>query len=192
MSSSPPLDRSHQRGLIRGLFHKVRLDTFETYDDPRCNITAVTQEAFARTLPRLPAGTGVGEAYERLMDMTMQLAADDVQGLRDRRGPCEVHLIPLVSLYGFRFGELDDEFRPWLVQVDALPKKRRAVYRLIASLGWTNARTAEVLGCSEGWTSKLMKQAKDDLTTAGVSVEELQKGFFDVEIDRRKEKACPM
>lgn len=177
---------------MRGLFHKVRFDTFEAYDDPRCNVTAITQEAFTRTLPRLPAGTGVGEAYERLMDMSMQLAADDVKGRENHCGPCEVHLIPLVSLYGFKFGEVDDEFQPWLAKVDALPQSERAVYRLIAFLGWTNARTAEVLARSEGWTSKLMKRARGHLTSAGVSVEELQKGFFDVEIERRKEKACLM
>ncbi|GGQ95912.1 hypothetical protein GCM10010251_08230 [Streptomyces aurantiogriseus] len=186
------LDPSRQMELMHSLFHKVQFDTFEAYDDPRCNVTAITQETFTRTLPHLPADICVEEAYERLMDVSMQLAADDVKARENCCGPHEVHLIPLVSLYGFRFGEVDDGFRPWLVEVDALPQSERAVYRLIAFLGWTNARTAEVLARSPGWTSKLMKRAKGRLTSAGVSVEELQKGFFDVEIERRKEKACLM
>ncbi|GKQ39426.1 sigma-70 region 4 domain-containing protein [Streptomyces sp. A012304] len=186
------LDPSRQQELMRSLFHEVQFDTFEAYDDPRCNVKRITQEAFTRTLPRLPDGVGVREAYERLMDVSMQLAADDLATRQRRCGPCEVHLIPLVSLYGFRFCEVDDEFRPWLGQVDRLPQSERAVYRLIASLGWTNARTAEVLGRSEGWTSKLMKRARHHLADAGVSVEELQTGFFDVETERRKEKACLM
>jgi hypothetical protein len=173
---------------MRGLFHKVRFDTFEAYDDPRCNVTAFTLESFTRTLPLLPADVREGEAYERLMDEAMRLAAQHRKDFEGRTGLSEVHIVPLVSLYGFRLPEVEDEFQPWLVEVDALPRSERAVYRLIASLGWSNARTAEVLGFSEGWTSKLMGRARAALTTAGVSVEELQTGFFDVEIERRKEK----
>ncbi|MFF4655245.1 hypothetical protein [Streptomyces sp. NPDC001381] len=188
MSSPPPFDPSSYGELMRGLFHQVRLDTFETYDDPRCNITAVTMEAFTVTLPRLPAGTSVEETYERLMDASMQLAADGMKRVRDGCGPYEVHLVPLVSLYGPRLGELDEELLPWLVAVDDLPRKERAVFRAIAHLGWTNVRTAGLLDRSEGWTSKLMARARSLLTRAGVSVEELQTSFFDIEIERRKDK----
>lgn len=188
MSPILTLDPSHQAELIRSLFHKVQFDTFEAYDDPRYNVTAVTQEAFTTTLPGLPAGTGVQEAYERLMDVSMQLAADALRGCQNCCSPHEVHLIPLVCLYGFRIGEVDDEFRPWLAEVDRLPMPERAVHRLIAFHGWTNARTAEVLGRSEGWSSKAMSRARARLASAGVCVEELQRGFFDVEIHRRKEK----
>ncbi|MFI7500003.1 hypothetical protein ACIBVL_16175 [Streptomyces sp. NPDC049687] len=171
------------------LFHKVRFDTFEVYDDPRFHVTAFTLESFTRTLPLLPAGVSDEEAYEQLMDVTMRLAADHQEDCENRCGLSEVHLVPLVSLYGFRSEEVDDEFRPWLAEVDALPPWDRAVFRLVASLGWTNAKAARVLGRSEGWTSKLNSRARETLTSAGVSVEELQKGFFDVEIRRRKEKA---
>ncbi|MFI6034325.1 hypothetical protein ACIBBD_09195 [Streptomyces sp. NPDC051315] len=188
MSPTRPLDPSRRGELMRGLFHKVRFDTFEAYDDPRCNVTAFTLESFTRILPVLPADVREEEAYERLMDETMRLAAGHRKDFESRTGLSEVHIVPLVSLYGFRLLEVDDEFRPWLVEVDALPRTERAVYRLIASLGWSNARTAEVLGFSEGWTSKLMSRARGTLTTAGVSVEELQTDFFDVEIERRKEK----
>ena len=187
MSSPPPFDPSSSGEPIRGLFHKVRLDTFETYDDPRCNITAVTLEAFTVTLPRLPAGLGVRETYESLMDTSMQLAADEMKRVQDCCGPWDVHLIPLVSLYGPRLAEWDEELHGWLVAVDGLPPKQRAVFRTIAHLGWTNARTAELLGRSEGWTSKLMTRARKLLTHAGVSVEELQ-GFFDEGIEKRKDK----
>ncbi|MFJ8110654.1 hypothetical protein [Streptomyces sp. NPDC096132] len=172
---------------MRGLFHPVRLDTFETYDDPRYNVTIVTLEAFTVTLPRLPAGVSTREAYERLMDASTQLAAGEMKRVRDACGPHELHLIPLVSLYGPRLCELDEELRPWLAAADGLPLKQRAVFRLIAHLGWTNARTAKLLGRSEGHTSKVMTRAKGLLTDAGVSVEELQ-GFFDEEIERRKDK----
>lgn len=188
MSPTLTLDPSHHTELIRNLFHKVQFDTFEGYDDPRCNVTALTQEAFTRTLPLLPAGICAQEAYERLMDVSMQLAADDLRARQNCCVPCEIHLIPLVSLYGFRFGEVDDGFQPWLAAVDALPQPDRTVYRLIAFHGWTNARTAEVLGRSQGWSSKVMSRARARLTSAGVCVEELQRGFFDVEIHRRKEK----
>ncbi|MER5429375.1 sigma factor-like helix-turn-helix DNA-binding protein [Streptomyces sp. NPDC002588] len=191
MSPTLSLDPSHHRELMLNLFHQVQFDTFEAYDDPRCNVAAITLETFARTLPRLPADIGLEEAYERLMDVSMQLAADAMREHAGRPGPGQVHLIPLTSLYGFRFGEVDDGFRPWLVAVDDLPQRERAVYRLVAVLGWTNARAAGVLGRSQGWTSRLMKRARKRLTAAGVCVEELEKGFFDVETERRKEKACP-
>jgi hypothetical protein len=192
MSPALSLDPSRYRELMESLFHKVQFDTFESYDDPRCNVKAITQEAFTRTLPELPAEVGLEEAYERLMDVSMQLAADEAKRCADRCGLSEVHLIPLVSLYGFRIGEVDDGFRPWLVAVDALPLEERAIFRLIAFLGWKNVEAAKVLGWSQGWASKRMTKARDLLKSAGVCVEELQKGFFDIEIERRKEKACPM
>ncbi|MER7693889.1 sigma-70 family RNA polymerase sigma factor [Streptomyces sp. NPDC097610] len=183
------IDVSRRRELMHGLFHQVRFELCDAFADPRCNITRFTMDAFTQVLPKLPADVSNTEAYEKLMDVAVQLAADDRPRFENLRGISEIQFLSLQVLYGFKFTKGHDEFRAWLAAVDDLPEKEGAVFQMIAFYGWKNADTASVLNISEGQASKLMARAKKQLTAAtGVPVEELRESFFDVEIARRNQK----
>ncbi|MEU8852684.1 hypothetical protein AB0C70_42180 [Streptomyces sp. NPDC048564] len=164
------------------LFDEVRLRTFLAYPDPRSNFEALTMEAFTRAYLDLPADASDEKAYERIMDEAMQLAANDRAYFAERRGRPALYIPSLVDLFGFKAGE---EFHSWLTEVDNLKIAPRAAFHLRAMYEMTNRKASKVLGCSEGWTSKLYSRAELHLTSAGVPVEELKKGFFDVEFKRR-------
>ncbi|MFD7707835.1 RNA polymerase sigma factor [Streptomyces sp. NPDC059785] len=179
--------------LMRCLFPLVRFDLFDAFPDLRCDVMRCTSEAFTQVLPTLADGVGRGDAYNQLMDVAMNLAAADRQRYEALRGFSSVHRLSLQVLYGFKFAcpEWKDEFRLWLAAVDDLPEREGTVFLMIELCGWKNAETAEVLGISEGQSSKLMKRAREQLTAAtGVSVEELTTGFFNEEISRRNRDQC--
>ncbi|MFI6493226.1 hypothetical protein [Streptomyces sp. NPDC050564] len=175
------LSLARRKELFR-LFDEVRLRTFLAYPDPRSNFDALTMEAFTRAFLELAAGESDEEVYEKVMDNATQLAADDREYFASRRGFPAVHIPSLVDLFGFKAGE---EFHTWLTVVDSIEMPARAVYHLRDVFGMTNKEASELLGCSEGWTSKLYSRAEIHLTSAGVPVEELKECFFNIEIKRR-------
>lgn len=164
------------------LFDEVRLRTFLDYPDPRSNFEAITMEAFTRAFLDLPADASDETAYERIMDEAAQLASDDRSYFANRRGFHAIYVPSLVDLFGFNAG---DEFHSWLTEVDRVKMPERAVYHLRDMYSMKNTEASQVLGCSEGWTSKLYTRAEIHLTSAGVPVEELKECFFNVEIKRR-------
>ncbi|MEU1502605.1 hypothetical protein [Streptomyces sp. NPDC005732] len=164
------------------LFDEVRLQTFLAYPDPRSNFEAITMEAFTRAFLDLPADATDEKAYERIMDEATQLASDDRLHFANRRGYDSIYVPSLVDLFGFN---AVDEFHSWLTTVDSIKMPERAVYHLRDVYSMSNAEASRLLGCSEGWTSKLYTRAEIYLTDAGVPVEELKECFFNVEIKRR-------
>ncbi|MGW7529871.1 sigma-70 family RNA polymerase sigma factor [Streptomyces sp. NPDC054783] len=181
-----PVSALRRQELMADLFPQVRFELFDAFPDPRCDVLHFTAEAFTQVLPTLPAGVSNQQAYDKLMDVATQLAADDRPRFEKLHGFGEVKILSLQMLYGFKFKKDRDWFASWLAAVDGLPEKEQAVFFMIAYCGWTNTKTAKVLGISESQTSKLMTRAKKRLTAmAGAPVEELTDGFFHVEITRR-------
>ena len=189
--TAPKIDKSRRLELMRGLTHQVRYGVFDAFPDPRCNIAYFTVEAFTQVLPTLPAGISDHDAFEAVMDVAVQLAADARPDFQSRRGMSQIQLFSLQVLYGFKLkkGDGDCEFRSLLIAIDSLPEEEGAVFQMIAHCGWTNAKTAKVLEISEGQTSKIMTRAKKKVTAdTGAPVEELMESFFGHDITRRKQR----
>lgn len=176
------IPKARQEELFLDQFDQVRMETFLAYPDPRSDFSAITHEAFTRAFLELSAEASAGEVYEKLMDVATQLAHDDRRYFAGRHGFHSVHIPSLVDLFGFQAGQ---EFHDWLTVIDGVETQARTVYHLRDVYGMTNQEASEVLGISAGWASKLYTRAQIHLTSAGVSVEELKKCFFDVEIKRR-------
>lgn len=173
--------RARREELFR-LFDEVRLRTYLAYPDPRSNFDSITMEAFSQAFLKLPADASDADVYEKVMDEATQLALNDREYFASRRGFPAVYIPSLVDLFGFK---ADEAFHAWLTVVDSIETPARAVFHLRALYEMTNKETAEVLGCSESWTSKLYTRAEIHLTSAGVPVEELKECFFKEEIKRR-------
>ncbi|MER6342588.1 sigma factor-like helix-turn-helix DNA-binding protein [Streptomyces tendae] len=184
------VDKARRLELMRGLKHKVRYGVFDAFPDPRCNIEYFTVEALTQVLPTLPAGISDEDAFEAVMDVAVQLAADARPHFVSLRGISRTQLFSLQTLYGFRLKKEDSEFRSLLIAIDSMPDDEEAVvFQMITHCGWTNKETAQVLGISGGQASKIMKRAREKLTaTIGTPVEELMESFFGHDIARRKQK----
>ncbi|MEU9979553.1 sigma factor-like helix-turn-helix DNA-binding protein [Streptomyces sp. NPDC051014] len=185
------IDKSRRLELMRGFKHQVRYGVFDAFPDPRCNIESFTAEALTRVLPKLPAEINDRDAFEAVMDAAVQLATDARPQFEGLRGVSRTQLFSLQTLYGFKLKKEDSELRSLLVAIDSMPDDEEAVvFQMIAHCGWTNKKTAQVLGISKGQVSKIMKRAKKKLTaTVGTSVEELMESFFGDDIARRNQKS---
>ncbi|MGA5406765.1 hypothetical protein ACPCSC_05810 [Streptomyces lavendulocolor] len=166
------IDDARAAELTELCFHTVRRAVFRAYADPRSPLDELVVNAFALTLPGIPAECTDAQAEERLLDKAMDLAEKDLADLDGRA----LQWISLVDVYGYGYGtELLKEFRA----VDELPMSLKAVVHLRVVYGLTSEDAGRLLGRSAGGVRKLFMQAKDLLKSAGVWVEELAQFFRD-------------